>query len=474
MSKVEEMCTRIANFQEDVRRTKKNLRTYRNLVHRVYCLHLTRNNEQVSTLTLIETAKSNFADMEDISPDQLAWLSIDMQVLIYHIWLSRGKQRDLAFEKQTTYLKLASVFSNAMKPPARLFLLAFFGKTADFTQANHALYKLIKCGEQGRYSFPAVDGLPDRQKQDERSVSAASKALELPVAPVERIVAGARPAPAQQPRKNILSDEQASESESGRSSDKPQAEDSDDESGEMYRVKPADLRVRTQPRLKTKLYPTINDPKKTAKMRSLHIKDCSGRLKSPQDRGRSDPEPEADSSEDSMIERVFQKAIPPRAANKKPQEAKTRKASVAENALNKSSGTLKYPLKAQTTRAVDEFEDEEQDERYGWSKSRLVGCVKKLEETQASYQRHAEEDARQIDELKTELLNRASKTKSLKAEVRRLKAATETLGGEASQAAQELRRQQRLQEDQSGVLKDYIRTIEELKKSSEESQRQLR
>ena len=425
VSTLEEILARIAIFHEDIRKSKSNIRTYKDLIHKVYCLHVHLDGRQISSLAYIEMAKSNFQDMQDINPEQLAWLSIDTQVLIYNLWVCRGKKRDQEFEKKTENLKLANVLSNALEQPSKVYLLLFFGKNTEYSTPNNNIYKLVKCAETGRYSFPVIDSQSDlnrlpvqvsppppgvvdvrrlirpvmkssseeemvyrggRGESDGDGIDRWEGQREREVEARPRIEDGLVDWKGREEKENqgkgsrnpynprerdVESKPQIVEEYADRK--EREVEGNRDTEGEYIESKEMEGVMR-------KRYPSVNDYKQTANMRTIHIDDCYGSLNRSgvkervEWKAKDEFEVEDSSDEDSMIERVFDKAVPLQMRSKV--TVKNRKQSAVESTMNKSVGTLRYPVRDR----IANNEEEEEDERYGWTKSIIVRLVILLEE----------------------------------------------------------------------------------------------
>jgi hypothetical protein len=154
---LEEINYKINNLQEEIRSSKKHIRWYRDLVHKMFCLHVYKGKEKISSMIYIEMAKVNFGEATEVTADQVAWLSLDFQILQYHLAKYRGAIRsDKDFEKKCSRLKINSVLENALETPSKVYVLAFLGKSYDFVKGNLDVYKLLKASEKGYYCKPAL------------------------------------------------------------------------------------------------------------------------------------------------------------------------------------------------------------------------------------------------------------------------------------------------------------------------------
>jgi hypothetical protein len=152
---LEEIATKINNLQEEIRSSKKHIRWYRDLVHKVYCLHIYKGKDKISSMIYLEMAKVNFGEVTEVSADQVAWLSMDFSILQYNLAkYRRTTKRDKDFERNCSRLKLHSILQNALEDPSRVFVLAFLGKSYEFAKSNLDICKIVKATEKGFYSKP--------------------------------------------------------------------------------------------------------------------------------------------------------------------------------------------------------------------------------------------------------------------------------------------------------------------------------
>ena len=179
-----EISTRLGVFGESLRSTKTNLRTLRDQVTKVYCLHLYKGKDKLSSLIYIEYARVDSMDKPDLTADQLAWLSLDFQVLEYQIAKYRGQiVIDKGFEKKCHGLKLHSLFENALERPSRLFVLAFLGTKREHSRPNMCVYHFLNGGEGGqnslwpypKYSSTNAEPLAEDYQDDEDEYGSEAK-----------------------------------------------------------------------------------------------------------------------------------------------------------------------------------------------------------------------------------------------------------------------------------------------------------
>jgi len=153
-----EIATRITVFHESLRSTRTNARPLRDQVSKVYCLHLYRGKLKVSSLIYVEYARVDCMDREDLTADQLAWLSLDFQVLEYHLAKFRGiAPPDEDFERKCQGLKLHSLFDNALEMPSKLYILAFLSRKPHHSRSNLCVYQIIQ-GQPGVWPYQKIGG----------------------------------------------------------------------------------------------------------------------------------------------------------------------------------------------------------------------------------------------------------------------------------------------------------------------------
>jgi chromosome segregation ATPase len=145
--------------------------------------------------------------------------------------------------------------------------------------------------------------------------------------------------------------------------------------------------------------PTINDSRTTAKQRELQAADCH------RDPSRNRKAPESDSSEDSYLEDVFDKVYKKKAGNGQPNKKKGSNANSRTRIEDQGKNYLK---------AVQSDEDNDDNEMYGWPKSKLISLLNKYAVQMKGLEEALNAKEENIQSLSSRIGERKSKGKELR------------------------------------------------------------
>lgn len=160
LTSIDEIELKIENLHEGIRSSKTHLRHFKDLLHKVYCLHVYKGKNKIASMVYLEVAKVNFFEVTDVSADQVAWLSLDFQILQYNLAKYRDPiKADAEFERRCSGFKLNAVLENALEDPAKIFLFAYLGKSTDYARSNYEVYRFVKGTEAGSYKLPSLSKL---------------------------------------------------------------------------------------------------------------------------------------------------------------------------------------------------------------------------------------------------------------------------------------------------------------------------
>lgn len=467
---IEDITFKINNIQEEIRSSKKHIRWYRDLVHKVFCLHVFKGKDKISSMIYIEMAKVNFGEVTEVTADQLAWLNMDFQILQYQLARYRGTiDKDRDFERNCRGLKINSVIQNALETPSKVFVLSFLGKSYDFVKANLDVYKMLKSSEKGYYDPKLIarqtSDLSARELKDQESVdhqegrSHRSKSghhtddemrenkhpgkirSQGPKSGYKKTIQAYSKHQKQNPnqieeefddppvifkstQKKVktkrserpLLREERGHHQNTDQSDQSQhmsdnSQDSSDEGG-FNRIQTSKEKTKTQSKLQTsskssKPKPRINDDQTTAKLKSVHLQDMK---KSNIAANKTDEE----DSEDSFVEKIFDKV-----------NGKTKKLAKDDDILvdlNKSARNGRgkgIPKGASRVGTMEshfghDIIDGDEDERFNLPKGKLVAMLSRLEMKDLHRSQLYESNQAELDLLKEDMLKLAKKSQDIK------------------------------------------------------------
>lgn len=506
---LEDINFKISSLQEEIRTSKKTIRWYRDLIHKVYCLHVYKGKQKISSMIYVEIAKVNFGDVGEVTADQLAWLSMDYQILQYNLGRYRNSvKRDKNFEKNCSRLKLNSILENALEEPSRVFVLAFLGKSYEFVKANLDVYRTLKASEQGIYNKPGFlrdylasttrkpQGIDEDLNQEEarsqhtRSQSPSNDEMKEARLGPKRRISGQRDTlgPSEnktrgrrttadykddqfdQPferikssQKNNAARERPLAGKPSKSKRYPGVERSDEshdelnqpgessEEEEFERVQRSTAakvpKSKTQEIIKpSKPRPRINDDRTTAKLKSIQLRD----LKKFDIAGYKTDDEE---STDSFVENIFDKVI---GESKRKDKSggfltdlnKTGKPGKGQRSL---AGTGK--AKTMQSDSYAEMAAADEDERFNMPKGKLVAMISRLEMRDLQTTQLLETSQAELETLKEDMLRLALKVQTLKSTYKTAKSNRELLESENRKLADE---NQTLRQDVESLMGDKL------------------
>jgi hypothetical protein len=529
VTSVEEIDLKIENLNEGIRSAKTNLHAYKDLIHKVYCLHVHKGKQKIASMVYLELAKVNFSEVSEVTSDQVAWLNIDTQILQYQLAKYRGAVGpDQDFEKRISSFKLTSVLENSLESPAKVYIVAFLGKTGDYSKSNCEIYSFIKGTENGYFKLPlaskmilaGVDKIKKCQNgknilndeneskshhftDDEMKEMASGYARQLGNSPNKTsLKKGAKHLnPSQEygtisgiistqnkhnitktkgkkkagfrGREDVQSEEEENEEENIR-------ENSNNSEGEIFTEEAKAEASRNRKYLledrnksgtqdKSRLdrsRPIINDDHTTSMMKAMHLYD----QKKPA--LLSDKELD-DESDDSFVDNIFQK-INPGVSKVKDLEQKP--------GLGQSTATIRRASQTKGSanpRVYDQLITNEEmgadaDEKFNLPKGKLVALLSKMEMKNMHQTQAYENNQAELDNLKETLIKLVEKSKNLKSANRNFKFEREKTNKELDRLVTENEELKKKLEESNSERQQLILFSKDIKNQFEDVTSQLK
>lgn len=468
LTSIDEIELKITNLHEGIRSSKTHLRHFRDLLHKVYCLHVYKGKNKIASMVYLEVAKVNFFEVTDVSADQVAWLSLDFQILQYNLAKYRDPTKaDAEFERRCSGFKLNAVLENALEDPAKIFLFAYLGKSTDYARSNYEVYRFLKGTEAGSYKLPSLSKLitsevikkgrqsivqregkkpvePNYQHHtdDEMAVNPSSnnhlkkevknvkadhkKALEETVnqTKAKLTIQNPKKVRTKQLKSEVSEEDQhLQEAQSGsdneevlamqanfseRSSYYEEAEKAQQVFSRQSRnaVVGGALSAQNGESTLHRSRPGINDDLTTSKLKHLLLKDMKKTAIV------SEKEP-TDESEDSYVEAIFSQ-VPGTVSKPKPESSK-QKITVSAATIRRDSRAKSAARSRVTGReaAIEDLQADE-DERFDLPKGKLVAMLSRMEMQNMQQTQECQSNQAELNSLREEHAQMVQKSKELK------------------------------------------------------------